>query len=86
MPCYAIVASGGYKDDKDEGEVLDYTGEGQGEKDVSFQAKKPLLRLSLTLLSQCQPCFCADATCAPEIPYMHWRHLCMIQCKMHRCV
>lgn len=36
-PAYAIVASGGYKDDKDEGEVLDYTGEGgvKGKQHVS---------------------------------------------------
>lgn len=28
-PCYAIVLSGGYADDNDGGEVIDYTGMGQ---------------------------------------------------------
>ena len=37
MPCYAICMSGGYRDDVDEGLLVNYTGEGgqKGGKQVS---------------------------------------------------
>ena len=40
MPCYAICMSGGYRDDVDEGLLVNYTGEGgqKGGKQVSINA------------------------------------------------
>ena len=58
FPAYAIVMSGGYKDDFDEGLMIDYTGEGgqTAGKHVS-----------------CRPCMrqhCCFSTCLTVIYYL----------------